>query len=252
MKPGSKEETPREAGEEDQEQEPPIDSQSQQRIDNLLEGIIRGNNHTSDDRGELARIKERIGEVESAIQRLTEALHQAHGSAVTHSSDPGSREAPLRETGQRYLAKAHEEASPAQHAPTLPISELPSPIDEGEEPMCVYCTARRLFRRHNSSACIYFSVMTTDDHWQFVSQQRFCLRCLHTTASHDANQCPVPDPELCTSCPTPHEKQLKCRDATSHSNFFRTHKATKANALATAQQQQSRSIYHRRRDQTHR
>ena len=94
--PGSEEETPRTDSKADQNQEPPIDSQSKQRIDNILEEIVRGNNHTSNDREELAIIKEKIGEIEAAIQRLTAVavLLQTHGSAVTHRSDPGSEDAP--------------------------------------------------------------------------------------------------------------------------------------------------------------
>ena len=219
--PGSKEETPCTASNADQDQDSPIDSQSKQRIDSILEGIIRGNNRTPDDHGELAQVKEKISEIEAAIRHLTEVLLQANRPAVIHRDQPGSEEAPSSGERSETPSEAHEEESPRT------ISELLYPDEEEEELTCVYCTAQKRPHRHNSSACVHFSRMTPEDQWRLVSQPMFCARCLHTTASHEANQCPVLEPELCTSCPVPHDKQLKCNDTTSLDRVLRTSKATK-------------------------
>ena len=63
----------------------PIDAQSKQRIDSLLEGIIRDNNRTPNDHDqrELAEVMEKITALETAIQQLTMIL-QASGNAVIH------------------------------------------------------------------------------------------------------------------------------------------------------------------------
>ena len=156
--PGSNDGTPPHAASTDTSPDAPIDAQSKQRIDNLLENIIQGNNRTpgDHDQRELAEVKEKITSLEAAIQQLTTLLLHTEKSAVTHRANPGSEEATPSDIMSETSSEAIKELSPVEHASTPTVAILPSPVDEEEDLNCVYCTAHQQPHRHTSSACTRF------------------------------------------------------------------------------------------------